>query len=173
MKKIISIIILMLSIVNINAINYKISNSGKNLIKKHESCSLTAYWDSNGYSIGYGHHKKSVYKGQTISQRQADKYFDEDIHSVETSVNKLIEDLPYDYRFSQGFIDGLCSLVYNCGEGSIRSSKFYRTLKNCRVHNGKMNKKDLAYTVGLVKNTKISSKGHIERRKNEMKIMLS
>ena len=33
---------------------YKISNSGKRFIKDQETCVLTAYWDSNGYSIGWG-----------------------------------------------------------------------------------------------------------------------
>ena len=40
------------------------------------------WWNTkgNGYSIGWGHHSKDVYKGMKISQIQANKYFDEDKH---------------------------------------------------------------------------------------------
>ena len=52
---------------------YEVSNNGKKLIKEYEKCSLIAYWDSNGYSIGYGHHKKYVRKGMKISKKQAEE----------------------------------------------------------------------------------------------------
>ena len=49
----------------------KRSKKGKNLIKKFESCKLTAYKDSKGvYTIGYGH-TKNVKKGMVISKQQA------------------------------------------------------------------------------------------------------
>ena len=48
--------------------NYKMSKSGRESIKKYENCSLVAYWDSNGYSIGYGHHSKNVKRGMKISK---------------------------------------------------------------------------------------------------------
>lgn len=161
---------LIFNISNINA--YHISNNGKELIKQHETLSLKSYKDADGYSIGYGHHTKAVKRNQYISMAMANKYFNDDIKVAEQSVNNLIDKLPYKYNFSQGFYDGLCSLVYNCGEGGIRSSKFYKTLKCCRVANGKINKNDLKYTIALVRTTRISAKGHKKRREHEMKVML-
>lgn len=152
---------------------YTISENGKQFIKDHEQCSLTAYWDSNGYSIGYGHHTKEVHKGMKITKAQANRYFNEDIKKVEEAANRIINSLPYKYKFSQGFFDGLCSFVYNCGEGGAKNSEFYERLKRCRVKNGVMNEADLNFTIAAIKSSKISAKGHISRRYNEHKIMLS
>lgn len=169
-KKIIFTFILCL--ISSLSFGYAISNKGKNFIKKQESCILTAYWDSNGYSIGYGHHGKDVKKGMRISKLQAQWYFYKDIKAIEAAANRIIDSLPYKYKFSQSFFDGLCSLVYNCGEGGVKKSNFYNRLKSCRVKNGKMNNNDFAYTIAGVKTCRISCKGHIIRRYNEHKLML-
>lgn len=170
MRKLIFILTL---ICTINCFGYKISNAGKNLIKKHETCSLTAYWDVHGYSIGWGHHGKDVKRDMKISKFVANVYFNKDIKMVEEGANRLIKALPYQYKFSQGFFDGLCSLIYNCGEYGVKTSKFYKHLKNCRVKNGKMNTNDYNFTIASVKTTKISCPGHKARRYDEHKIMLS
>ena len=167
------LIFILVCIYTINCFGYSISNAGKNLIKKHEKCSLTAYWDVNGYSIGWGHHTKDVKKGMKINKTIANAYFDKDIKWVEDAANRLIKNLPYQYKFSQGFFDGLCSLIYNCGEHGIKTSKFYNHLKNCRVKQGKMNMNDYNFTVASVKTTKVSCEGHKARRFDEHKIMLS
>jgi lysozyme len=155
-----------------SAKTYSISNNGKNFIKLQETCVLTSYWDSNGYSIGWGHHGKDVKKNMRITKAQANKYFNEDIKVIQTAANRIITSLPYKYNFSQEFFDGLCSLVYNCGEGGVMKSDFYKRLKSCRVRNGKMNSNDFAYTVAGVKTCRISAPGHKDRRYAEHKLML-
>ena len=170
MKKLFTIIFLLSSI---NSFAYTISNIGKQFIKNQESCSLTSYWDSDGYSIGWGHHGKDVKKGMRISKAQAHKYFNEDIKKIEAAANRIIKSLPYKYKFSQNFFDGLCSLVYNAGEGGVMKSEFYKRLKNCRVKNGKINNNDLNFSIAGVKMSRISCKGHISRRYDEHKLMLS
>lgn len=152
---------------------YNISNSGKQFIKNQENCSLIAYWDSDGYSIGWGHHGKDVKKNMRISKAQANNYFNKDIKEIEKAANRIIKTLPYKYKFSQGFFDGLCSLVYNAGEGGVMKSEFYKRLKNCRVRNNKMNINDLSFSIAGVKTSRISCKGHISRRYDEHKLMLS
>ena len=152
---------------------YNISNSGKQFIKNQENCSLIAYWDSDGYSIGWGHHGKDVKKNMRISKAQANNYFNKDIKEIEKAANRIIKSLPYKYKFSQGFFDGLCSLVYNAGEGGVMKSEFYKRLKNCRVRNNKMNANDLSFSIAGVKTSRISCKGHISRRYDEHKLMLS
>ena len=157
----------------VNVFGYSISNIGKEFIKEQETCVLTAYWDSNGYSIGWGHHGSDVKKNMKISKAQANKYFNEDIKVIVAAANRLIKNLPYKYKFSQGFFDGLCSLVYNAGEGGVQKSEFYKRLIKCRVKNGKINQNDLNFSIAGVKTSRISCKGHISRRYDEHKLMLN
>lgn len=153
--------------------NYNISNDGEEFIKQYEKCSLVAYWDSNGYSIGYGHHAADIKEGQRITQKKADEYFHKDIMRTVAAVNRLLRELPYDYEFSQGFIDGMCSLVYNCGENGVRQSTFYKRLLACRVKNGIMDESDYNYTVAGVKVSRISCEAHKRRRHAEHLLMAS
>ena len=158
---------------SINTFAYTISSKGKRFIKNQETCVLTAYWDSNGYSIGWGHHGSDVKKGMKISKAQADKFFNKDIKEIEASANRLLKSLPYKYAFSQNFFDGLCSFVYNCGENGVQKSEFYKRLKRCRVRNGVINKNDLNYSIASVKTSRISAPGHKSRRYDEHKLMIS
>ena len=158
---------------SINTFAYTISGKGKRFIKNKETCVLTAYWDSNGYSIGWGHHGSDVKKGMKISKAQADKFFNKDIKEIEASANRLLKSLPYKYVFSQNFFDGLCSFVYNCGESGVQKSEFYKRLKRCRVRNGVINKNDLNYSIASVKTSRISAPGHKSRRYDEHKLMIS
>ena len=170
MKNILTILFCML-VSSLQA--YTISNNGKQFIKTQETCVLTAYWDSNGYSIGWGHHGPDVKRNMRITKAQANRYFNKDIKKIEAAANRLISNLPYKHRFSQSFFDGLCSLVYNAGEGGVQKSEFYKRLKRCRVKNGKINKNDFNFSVAGVKTSRISCKGHISRRYDEHKLMLS
>ena len=158
---------------SINTFAYTISSKGKRFIKNQETCVLTAYWDSNGYSIGWGHHGSDVKKGMKISKSQANKFFNKEIKEIEYSANRLRKSLRYKYTFSQNFFDGLCSFVYNCGESGVQKSEFYKRLKRCRMRNGVINKNDLKYSIASVKTSRISAPGHKFRRYDEHKLMLS
>ena len=102
----------------------KISEEGLELLKSFEGCSLSSYWDIDGFSIGYGHHGADVQKGQTITQKQADEFLKKDIARFEKAVNAL----PYD--LTQGQFDALVDFAYNCGEGNLKklTAGNYRTL---------------------------------------------
>lgn len=145
--------------------SYRISNEGKAFIKKYEKCHLEAYPDlGGGYTIGWGHHGKDVKKNMKISQKQADKYFEDDIKKTENYARLLIKNLPYKYEFSQEFFDVLCDLIYNAGIGKVKNSTFYSRLQNCRVKNGQMNRQDYDYTISSIKNFSAPYKGHKIRR---------
>ena len=167
-RTIFAVILFSISIVS-NA--YTISHDGKESIKKYEQCSLTAYWDSNGYSIGWGHHGSDVKKNMKISKAKANQLFDEDIKAIEAAANRLLK--PFKYNFSQSFFDGVCDLVYNCGESGTKNSEFYRRLKACRIKNGVINKNDLNFTIAAVKTMRISAPGHVTRRYEIHKKMLN
>lgn len=149
----------------------RISEKGKEFIKQQESCVLTAYWDTNAYSIGYGHHGRGVYKGMKITKQQADKFFNEDIKIFEQCVQEMIDDLPYKCVFSQGFIDGFISFAYNVGPGNARKSIFYQRLKQCRVKNGIINEDDFEYAVSGIKLSIIRCTAHRQRRVGEYNLM--
>ena len=93
-----------------------ISDRGLELIKTFEGCSLTAFWDVNGYAIGYGHHG-NVEAWDTITQEQADELLKDDLAgNYEPSVNKY----DTDYNFNQNEFDALVSFCYNCGAANLR-----------------------------------------------------
>lgn len=168
MNRLFTIILITLFSVNGFA-KYQISNYGKEYIKSYEKCVLTAYWDSNGYSIGYGHHGSDVKKNMVITKSKANAFFNEDIKWVNSAINRLIDNLPVKHNFSQGFIDGLGDLIYNCGEQGVIDSEFYNRLKRCR----KNNQNDLNFTIAAVKTMKIKFKGNIRRRYTTHKMMLN
>lgn len=148
---------------------YAVSSKGIDFIKKMEDCKLTAYWDSDNYSIGYGHHGSDVKKGMTITQDQAEKYLKQDMVWVNDAINRILND--FNYKFSQDFVDGLGSLIYNCGEGGIRRSEFYTRLTKCRFEGNTINMSDYEFTLAAVKHTRISCDAHKTRRKLEYNLM--
>ena len=168
------IIISSLLCISSQSIAMKLSNNGLNHIKEIEKCSLTRYWDNGAYSIGYGHRMLSGTKQyKTISKAFAIKLLKEDLKDAESSANRIIKELKW--KPSQEFFDGLVSLIYNCGEGGLKKSTFYKRLKACRVSLGKVNKSDFDFTLAAVKSTRIPvdpyAKGVKERRKIEYKLM--
>lgn len=171
MKKTAFLLLTLATFLPLEANNMKASPKCVEHIKKYEKCSLTAYKDGNGYTIGWGHHTPQVTPNMTITQKQADKWLAEDIAEAEKYANHLIKSLPYNYNFSQGFFDGLVSLIYNCGCGNIKNSKFFNTLKKCRVTKGTMNRTDYAFTISLVRNTCTTANGHRKRRADEARMM--
>ncbi len=90
------------------------SNQGISLIKQLEGFSSTAYWDVDGYSIGYGHHGARA--GQTISQAEAERLLQTDLSAFEQAVRNVAP------RLSQNQFDAAVSLCYNIGATRFRKS---------------------------------------------------
>ena len=89
----------------------KISDTGLNLIKSFEGCSLKAYrCPANVLTIGYGH-TGGVKEGQVITQQQADEILRVDLGRYEKAVDRLGVDL------NQNQFDALVSFCYNLGTG--------------------------------------------------------
>ena len=98
----------------------KIDKYGENLIKKFESCKLTAYKADKSekyYTIGYGHYGADVKKGMKISKVTAEKLFDNDIKYFEASVNSCLK-----VKVTQSMFNALVSFCYNVGFGAFKSS---------------------------------------------------
>ena len=176
MKKILTVFILFVTCV-INVYSYTVSDKGKKQIMLRESCKLTLYKDNTGYSIGYGPRNKRGENYKKISKAKAEQLFKEDIKNVEASISRILKNIKF--KPTQNFIDGLADLVYNCGEGGVKKSEFYKRLSKCRVKKGKVNKNDLNYTVAAVKTMRLPSsktglkEGVSKRRHETHKQMLS
>jgi len=93
------------------------SQKGIDLIKKFEGCKLKAYKCPGGVlTIGYGHTSK-VYKGQIITQEEAELFLREDLIVYENCIKKYVE-----VNLTQNEFDALVSWTYNLGCGSLKKS---------------------------------------------------
>ena len=159
-------------------VKYKLSKTGKDFIKSKETCVLTAYNDPDPQrrSVGWGHQIQPGENLEHISQKKADELFEKDIEWVNDAINRLIKQHDRRFIYSQGFIDGLGSLIYNCGERGVTLTEFWNRWSKCRYDDstpGYINQNDLNFTIAAVKTSRISSTGHIERRYDEHKLMLN
>lgn len=156
---------------------YHIDEKGKDLIKDFEKCRLTAYKYHNKksghtekyYTVGWGH---VIYPGDKtpmhLTREQADNLFDEDMKKYEQMCTRLLNGLDPRFKFTQGFVNGMVSFIYNCGEKGARKSKFYQRLKACRFDaNGNVNKKDFEYAIEGIKTSHVYEPGHKPRRHRE------
>ena len=103
----------------------KVSDEGIKLIQSFEGCRLEAYQDSaKVWTIGYGH-TNGVYKGQVISQMEADMLLRQDLVKAELAVMK------YDnkYHWTQNQFDALVSFAFNIGSINQLTAKGTRSIK--------------------------------------------
>ena len=160
-----------------DTLDFRISDRGKNLIKKYESLSLKAYRlkGERANTIGYGHQikkddpawlrKKCV--GDKITESQAIALFNKDIDILVNPALSRIKDELIECGvdiglFEQGFIDALGSLIFNCGEHGIKNTRFYRLLKSGNIDDA----------IAVVPNTKARLRGLKIRRLEEQSLML-
>lgn len=102
----------------------KVSDTGIALIKRFEGCKLEAYQDSaKVWTIGYGH-TSGVFRGQVISQMEADVMLRQDLVKAEVAVNK------YDakYHWTQNQFDALVSFAFNIGSINQLTNKGTRSI---------------------------------------------
>lgn len=157
---------------------YIVSDNGKEFIKNHEDLRLQAYNDPTPEkrSIGWGHQLLPNENYETISKSKAEQLFESDIKKVEASVNRLLKNTNKKFKYTQGFIDGLASMIYNCGEYGVSTTDFYQRLLKCRYDDNELNninEEDLNFTLAAVKTSKVFCEGHKIRRANEYKLMLN
>lgn len=138
-------------------------------------------------TIGYGHkltkeERKKWSKDKRMSKEEAKQLFIKDLKETERYLNKKLAQLPYDKKveYSQGFIDGMGSLLFNMGYGNMfgagkrEESEFWSRLNKCRIdkNNNCMNVADINFSIAAVRNQNITQRGHIARRKAEYSIMM-
>ena len=155
---------------------YSISDSGKQFIKDHEKLRLKAYNDPSPTkrSIGWGHQIKKGENYKEITEQKANEIFEDDIELVNASINRLLKKTNPNFKYTQNFIDGLGSLIFNCGEYGVSTTDFYKRLLKCRADNSEdnINESDLHFTLAAVKTSKVFCEGHKIRRMNEYNLMI-
>lgn len=91
--------------------------------KEFEGCKLTAYQDSVGvWTIGFGH-TEGVYKGQVITQEQADEFLLSDLRTAINAVESLVK-VPINDEQKSALVD----LVFNIGQGNFAGSTLLKLL---------------------------------------------
>lgn len=138
-------------------------------------------------TIGYGHkltkeERKKWNLNKRITREEAKQLFMKDLKETEKYLNKKLSQLPYDKKveYSQGFVDGMGSLLFNMGYGNMfgsgkrEESEFWSRLNKCRIdrQNNCMNVSDINFSIAAVRNQNITQRGHIARRKAEYSIMM-
>lgn len=99
--------------------------NGIRLITKVESCSLTAYPDATGYSIGYGHHGSDVYAGMKITAAQAKEYLRQDLEEAESCINRNFSGI----SLTQNEFNAMVSMAYNRGCSGFVTSDVAKLIK--------------------------------------------
>ena len=104
------------------------SKEGIEMLKRFEGVRgkpvLKAYWDYQGWSIGYGH--LGAKEGQRITVEEAERLLARDLRWAEREVNGMQVEL------EQCQFDALVSLVYNIGTGQFRSSTVRKLVRESR-----------------------------------------
>ena len=102
----------------------KIDKYGLELIKKFESCKLTAYKVDKSekyYTIGYGHYGADVKKNMKITKEKAEELLKNDIKYFEECVNTYVK-----VPITQSMYNALVSFTYNVGGGAFKKSSLLK-----------------------------------------------
>jgi len=102
-----------------------INAAGLAIIKKAETCSLSAYLCPAGVpTIGWGS-TRDVHLGMKITATEADERLLSDLRDAEDDVNRLVKVALTDNQFS-----ALVSFVYNIGSGNFQKSGLLKKLNS-------------------------------------------
>ncbi|MHC5227024.1 lysozyme [Enterococcus sp. LJL99] len=111
-----------------------LGSKGEALIKKFESCKLTAYDLGDGMiTIGWGHAESKgrtnlVAGVTTWSQAQADNQFKQDIVGYANAVNNY-----FTRSFNQNQFDAMVSFAYNVGTGAFANDGWDKNASNSYI----------------------------------------
>lgn len=101
-----------------------ISDNGLQFLKLLEQFRSKAYWDNNGYAIGYGSHYhingNEVRQGDTVTEPIAAAMMLVHLQEIEKYLSF--------YKLEQNQFDALCSLVYNIGLQAFKNSTINKML---------------------------------------------
>lgn len=128
----------------------RLGKEGEKLIKHFEGLKLKAYKCPAGvWTIGWGH-TAGVKQGQTITEKQAQEIFENDMKLYEGYVNRFVN-IP----LTQNQFDALVSFTYNCGPGNLQKLIKGRTAEQIADKLPEYNKGGGVVLAGLVRRRKM------------------
>lgn len=141
----------------------RLSENGKNLIKKFEGYSAKAYKPhaDDVWTIGWGS-TIGVKEGQVITEQVANEMFGRDVKAFENAVNDVVK-----VNLTQNQFDALVSLVYNIGIGNFKKSTLLRVLNKGEYEAASKEFAKWKYSSGKV------YEGLVKRRAEEAKLFMS
>lgn len=108
---------------------YNVSQQGLVFIAGIESCALKAYWDVNGYAIGFGNHQyedgRPIGRFDTIAN-SARGYNLMRSHIARNILGYLNSNITVPLQQHQ--VDAIISLMYNGGAGKLTSTGLHRAV---------------------------------------------
>jgi lysozyme len=142
-----------------------INRPGLDLVKMWEGLFLTAYRDIAGvWTIGYGK-TGGVYKGEVITQQQADMYLVLDLATAAAEVDARAP------KATDDQFDAMVSFTFNEGIGAFRSSTLLRLFKAGNIQGAadQFLRWDKAHVDGQL----VVVQGLLNRRKAERALFLN
>ena len=137
------------------------------LIRKEEGVRLKAYWDENGYAIGYGNHYwedgRAVKKEDTITPSKADSLQKFYVRQFANEIAPYIKVEITDHQMA-----ALISLAYNCGSG-IRNYELFRLI-NAKAP---LNQIEEQYKKTCITASGVYHAGLFDRRLRELKVFMT
>lgn len=98
---------------------------------------LTIYDDNGTPAAGWGNSRKWMVVGESITTAQAEAIFTEDLTSIETHVQQMLQTLPYRVNWScqmlQPVLDCIISQTYRAGKSNMMASTFWQHLRLVRT----------------------------------------
>ena len=90
--------------------------------------------------------------------------FEKDINEfINPALVRITDELAENKVYiSQNIVDGLASLIYNCGEQGVKTTHFYELLKQGKIKEA----------ISCVNETRIYQEAHKTRRKSEQAMMM-
>ena len=156
------------------ATKLRLSEKGKEMIKKEEKLRLTAYDLKDGMiTVGWGHAEKKRKtkrrKGSKITLEEAERLFKKDSKIASDGVRQIFkewEEQGVYVPITQHQFDALVSIAFNSGVGAVRQSEIIKKLKNSDYQGA--SEEILTHKLGREQHRE----GLISRRKREAKVFM-
>ena len=141
----------------------KASKKAEDLIKKFESCHLTAYkCPAEVWTIGWGTTGRGVQEGLTITQKSADYMLKAHIEDISLDLTDI-----FGKSLEQNEFDAIVCFVYNIGLGAFKKSTMCKLLLEKKMGQAALEFDRWVFVKGE------RSKGLTNRREAEKELFLS
>jgi lysozyme len=101
----------------------QIDATGLDKLRALELCRLRAYWDRNGWALGYGQHSIYIDANSTCTKEQAERWFEETTRNISVRLSELIK-----VPVNQGQFNALVIFTYNVGCNAFTGSHLLQRL---------------------------------------------